>query len=111
MPTYLEVEGVTKIYGEKKLFEKISFQVNQGQKIALVAKNGTGKSTLLNIIAGLDKADEGTIKKNRHISFGYLLQEPVLNPGYTIFDEVYNTENEIQKQPCWSTTKKNCKTP
>jgi len=95
MSTFLEIDGVTRIYGEKVLFDKISFQVNRGQKIALVAKNGTGKTTLLNIIAGLDTPDEGKININRHISVGYLMQEPSLIDSQTIFDEVYNTSNEI----------------
>ena len=97
MSTFLEVDGVTRIYGEKTLFEKISFQINEGQKVALVAKNGTGKTTLLNIIIGNDSPDEGKITIDKNISIGYLLQEPVLDENHTVFDEVYNTANDTQK--------------
>ena len=57
----LSVENLSKSYGERKLFEQISFGLEKGQKTALVARNGTGKSTLLNIIAGLEQPDEGTV--------------------------------------------------
>lgn len=96
MSTFIEVEGISRVYGEKVLFNKISFQINEGQKAALVAKNGTGKTTLLNIITGKDSPDEGVININKHIQVGYLLQEPDLDPKHSIFEEVYNATNETQ---------------
>ena len=65
---YLTVEGVTKTYGEKLLFENVSFGLEKGQKTALIAKNGTGKSTLLNIIAGLEAPDAGQVVMRKDIS-------------------------------------------
>jgi len=97
MLTYLQVENLTRTYGEKVLFENISFVVNQFQKVALIAKNGTGKTTLLNIIAGIDSADAGTVKLNKDINVAYLKQEPELNPENNIFDEVYSSSNNIIK--------------
>ena len=97
MRTLLEVENATRIYGEKTLFDQISFQITEGQKVALIAKNGTGKTTLLNVIAGLEGADGGTITINKDTSFEYLRQDPDLTPENTVFEEVYNTSNEIQK--------------
>ncbi|MBN1180768.1 MAG: ABC-F family ATP-binding cassette domain-containing protein [Bacteroidales bacterium] len=97
MRTLLEVDRVTRIYGEKVLFNKISLHITEGQKVALIAKNGSGKTTLLNIIAGIEGPDEGTITLNREINTEYLFQNPVLVPENTIFEEVYNTRNEINK--------------
>lgn len=92
---YLTLENVTKTYGEKVLFENISLQVNQGQKVALVAKNGTGKSTLLRVIAG-QEAPEGETAKilvRRDIRIGYLVQEPDFYEEDTILDAVFDSEH------------------
>jgi len=74
---YLSVEAVSKSYGAKKLFDKISFGLNQGQRIALIAKNGAGKSTLLKIITGSEIADEGSVTFRKDITVTYLNQNPV----------------------------------
>lgn len=80
MTPYLQVENLSKRIGDLTLFENISFTVAQGQKVALIAKNGTGKSTLLNIIGGYDSETEGKITFTNDISIGYLQQNPVLPP-------------------------------
>lgn len=94
---YLTLENVSKTYGEKILFDKISLQVNKGQKVALVAKNGTGKSTLLRIIAGREAGEGETCKVmvRRDVRVGYLDQEPDFFAGHTILEAVLDSENEI----------------
>ena len=96
MAILLEIDNISRIYGEKKLFVNISFQINKGQKVALVAKNGSGKTTLLNIIAGKDSPDEGNIHIARDVNIGYLSQEPDLSEDNSIFDEIYKSSNEVQ---------------
>jgi ATP-binding cassette subfamily F protein uup len=95
MPSLLQVENLSRSYGEKILFQDISFVINQHQKVALIARNGTGKSTLLNIIAGLEPSDGGSVKFINDASIGYLKQDPELNEFNTVFDEVYESSNEI----------------
>jgi ATP-binding cassette subfamily F protein uup len=97
MPSLLQVENLSRSYGEKVLFQDISFVINQYQKIALIARNGAGKSTLLNIIAGLEPSDEGTVEFFNDVSIGYLKQDPELNEFNTVFDEVYESSNEIHR--------------
>jgi len=97
MPSLLQVENLSRSYGEKVLFQDISFVINQHQKVALIAKNGTGKSTLLNIIAGLEPSDGGSVKFFNDVSIGYLKQDPELNEFNTVFDEVYESSNEIHR--------------
>lgn len=82
--TYLTVENLSKSYGLKPLFEDITFGLSQGDKTALVAPNGTGKSTLLKILAGNEVPDRGGVMIQSGIRTGYLEQEPELNPGLTI---------------------------
>lgn len=97
MGTLLQVEELSRSFGEKLLFEKISFNVNQGEKLALIAKNGTGKTSLLNIIAGLEPADSGKAILYPGLSFEYLSQEPFLDPSKSVFEEVYSHANHIQQ--------------
>jgi ABC transport system ATP-binding/permease protein len=97
MNTYLQVENLSRSYGEKVLFTDISFIINQYQKVALIAKNGAGKTTLLNIIAGSELKDAGTVSFLNNVSFGYLDQEPVFNENNSVFEEMYSSSNEIQK--------------
>src|SRR6056297_1711224 len=82
--TYLTVENLSKSFGTKILFEKITFGLSKGDKTALVAPNGTGKSTLLKIIAGKEVQDTGEVMFQSDIKVGYLEQEPELNPDLTI---------------------------
>lgn len=94
---YLTIEHVNKTYGEKVLFDDISFQVNKGEKIAIVAKNGAGKSTLLRVIAGLEPA-EGENKKiwlSKDVKIGFLVQEPKFEAGVNILEAVFDSDNPM----------------
>ncbi len=92
---YLSVENISKSNGERALFEDISFGINKDQKVAFVAKNGSGKTSILNIIAGLDMPDSGQIVTRKEISMAYLSQNDVLNPDLTIEETIFATENKI----------------
>ena len=92
---YLSVENISKSYGERILFQDISFGINKDQKVAFVAKNGTGKTSILNIIAGLDVPDSGQIVTRKDISIAYLAQNDVLNPDLTIEETIFATDNII----------------
>lgn len=90
MASYLQVENISKYWGEKTLFDHISFNINEGDKIALIAPNGTGKSTLLDILAGKDSSDRGgEVKFLKDISIAFLEQEFAFNPENTIFEAVF----------------------
>lgn len=91
---YASIENIAKSYGERELFANLSFGINQGQKIALVAKNGTGKTSLLNILAGLDKPDEGEVNFRNNLKVSFLPQEPDLDPALTIEESIFASENE-----------------
>ena len=93
----LSVEGVGKTYQDRPIFENISFGINQGQKIALIAKNGTGKTTLLKIIAGDDAPDKGEVNQRKGTRIAYLAQEPVLNPIFTVEDCILQSNSEIMQ--------------
>ncbi|MBR4996199.1 MAG: ABC-F family ATP-binding cassette domain-containing protein [Alistipes sp.] len=91
MASFLQVENISKSYGDKVLFSNISFNINEGDKIALIAPNGTGKSSLLKILAGLDSSDRGgEIKFMKDIKVAFLDQMCDFNPENTLFDEVYS---------------------
>jgi len=94
---YLSVENIAKSYGELVLFENLSFGINEGQKIGFVAKNGTGKTSILNIIAGLDSPDTGSVVNRKNIVVTYLSQDPNLNENLTIEETVFDSDNEILK--------------
>ncbi len=94
---YLSVENISKSFGIKPLFENISFGINEGQKIGFVAKNGTGKTSLLNIIAGNDKADTGNVVSRKGLKIAYLPQEPDLNPALTVEQTIFSSDNPILK--------------
>ena len=97
MSTVLQVENLARSYGEKNLFENISFVLSQSQKVALIARNGAGKSSLLNIIAGLEPCDAGTVTMFNRNAFEYLKQEPEMTLENTVFEEVYSHSNDIQR--------------
>ncbi|MBR4678719.1 MAG: ABC-F family ATP-binding cassette domain-containing protein [Bacteroidales bacterium] len=88
MITYLQVENLTKSFGDNLLFENISFSVMKDQKTALIAKNGAGKSTLLNIIGKKETADSGNVVFKNDISVGYLPQQPVLDGTLSIKEHI-----------------------
>ena len=81
---YMQVEELTKSVGDRMLFQDVTFGVNEGDKIGIVAKNGTGKSTMLRIIAGLDSADSGTVTTRTGIRTVLLEQEPTFPDGATV---------------------------
>ncbi|MGZ4076361.1 MAG: ABC-F family ATP-binding cassette domain-containing protein, partial [Bacteroidia bacterium] len=90
---YLSVENVSKSYGTKVLFNKISFGLNQGDRIALIAKNGAGKSTLLKVLMGKEIADEGLVTFRKDIVVTYLDQNPSFDENSTVLDAIYKTDN------------------
>lgn len=92
MPSFLQIENISKSYGQKILFEGIGFNINEGDKIALVAPNGTGKSTLLRILAGNDKSDSGgKILFLKDISIAFLEQEYDFDPGLSIKEQIISS--------------------
>jgi ATP-binding cassette subfamily F protein uup len=92
---YLTVENISKSYGERVLFDDISFGINKDQKIAFVAKNGSGKTSILNIIAGLDTSDSGQVVSRKGISIAYLAQNMDLDPALTIEETIFATDNTV----------------
>ena len=92
---YLSVENISKAYGERVLFEDISFGISKDQKVAFVAKNGSGKTSILNIIAGLDVPDSGQVVSRKGISIAYLAQKDDINPELTIEETIFATDNKI----------------
>ena len=94
---YLSVENIAKSYGERRLFENISFGINKDQKVGFVAKNGTGKTSLLNILAGTDSPDDGQVIYRNDIRVAFLSQEPDLDPELTIEQSIFTSENPTLK--------------
>jgi len=94
---YLNVENISKSYGELVLFEDISFSVHKDQKIAFVAKNGSGKTSILNMLAGLDSPDKGNIIFRKDVKISFLPQEPILNPDLTVEESIFDVENDTLK--------------
>ena len=91
----LTVENISKSYGELMLFSDISFGINKDQKIALIAKNGSGKTSILNIMSGKDTSETGQVTTRKGIKISFLEQEPDLNPNLTIEETIFATDNEI----------------
>ena len=99
MASYLQVENISKSYGDRTLFSNISFNINEGDKIALVAPNGTGKSSLLKILAGVEHSDRGgDVKFMKDIKVAFLDQECHFDPKRTIFDEVYARMGDLSPE-------------
>ena len=93
----LSVENISKSYGELVLFEQLSFGVNKDQKIALIAKNGSGKTAILNILSGLDQPDQGMVNYRKDIKVSFLAQEPILAENSTIEQCILASDNEVLK--------------
>lgn len=89
----LSVENLSKMVGERQLFKDLSFGIAEGEKVALVARNGTGKTTLLKIIAGMDTADDGKVVFRRDIKTGYLPQDPIFEPGMLVIDALMSEDS------------------
>ena len=94
---YLQVENLTKSFGDRLLFENISFGIDQGQRVALIAQNGTGKTTLLNLLTGRESQDSGTITYRRDIRVGCLTQDPDFQPGMTVNQACFASDNDVVK--------------
>ena len=98
MASYLQIENISKSYGPKVLFEKIGFNINEGDKIALIAPNGTGKTSLMRILAGKDKSDSGgKIMFLKDIRIAFLEQEYDFDPDRSIFDQIMASSAEFTK--------------
>ena len=98
MASYLQIENISKSYGPKVLFEKIGFNINEGDKIALIAPNGTGKTSLMRILAGKDKSDSGgKIMFLKDIKIAFLEQEYPFDPEKSIFDQIMSSSEEFTK--------------
>ena len=94
---YLSVENISKSFGELELFSNISFGINKDQKIAFIAKNGTGKTSMLNILAGLDSPDTGQVISRKELKIEYLSQEENLDFDLTVEQTIFNSDNETLK--------------
>ncbi len=94
---YLSVENIAKSFGERTLFENLSFGINKDQKIAFVARNGTGKTSILKIITGEDQPDAGQVVMRKEIKMAFLSQEPNLQPELTIEESIFASDSEILK--------------
>ena len=91
----LQVNNLSKSYGEKQLFHDVTFGINQGQKVALIAKNGRGKTSMLNIIIGKDIPDNGEVIISKGVKISYLPQNPIFDINQTIFEAVLNSKNDF----------------
>ena len=97
MTPYLDVQHLTKSFGALTLFRDISFSVGEGQRVGLIAKNGTGKSTLLSILSGKEGYDAGDIIYRRDLRVGMLEQSPVFDPQESVLDACFNHQGEEEK--------------
>lgn len=94
---FIDIQNVTKSFGAQVLFNDVSFSIAEGQRVGLIAKNGTGKSTLLSIISGSEGCDKGNIIFRKGIRTGFLLQTPHFNPDDTVLDACFNHQGESDK--------------
>ena len=88
---YVSVEGLTKSYGINPLFNNISFNINEGDKIALIARNGVGKSTLLKILAGQETPDSGKFWINKEVTVALFEQDPIFDEDKTIVENIFKS--------------------
>ena len=95
MISYLQIENISKSFGDKRLFENISFGISDNQRMALIARNGAGKTTLLNIIAGRESPDSGNISFRKDLRIGYLEQLPAFPTELSVIDACLQSDNEI----------------
>ncbi len=95
---YLDVQNLTKRFGAQVLFDKISFSIAEGQKVGLVARNGTGKSTLMSVLMDKEGHESGDIIYRRDLKVGFLEQSPKFDPGESVLDACFNHEGDPEKQ-------------
>ncbi|MGO4276517.1 ATP-binding cassette domain-containing protein, partial [Paenibacillus sp. TAF58] len=93
----LSAVNITKTFGDKVLFDDISFTVNEKQRIGLIGVNGTGKSTLLKLLAGLETADRGKLVHANHFRVEYLPQNPEFDPNSTVLEQVFHGDTPLMK--------------
>ena len=91
---YLSVENLTKSFGVRVLFEDITFGIDKGQKVAFIAKNGTGKSTFLNILASKEGYDSGNVIFRKDIKVGILDQTPIYDDNLSISEAIFDSDSE-----------------
>lgn len=94
---FIDIQNVTKSFGAQVLFDDISFSIAEGQRVGLIAKNGTGKSTLLSIISGSEGCDSGNIIFRKGLRIGFLLQTPHFDSDDTVLDACFNHQGESDK--------------
>ena len=94
---YLDIQNLSKSFGTQTLFHNISFSISEGQRVGLIAKNGTGKSTLLSILTGKESQDEGNIIFKRDLTMGFLEQSPHFNPDDTVLEACFNHNGNEEK--------------
>ena len=95
MISFLQVEGLTKSFGDLVLFENLTFGIFEGDRIGLIAKNGTGKTTLLNIITGKEDYDSGNVVYRRDLRIGYLPQDPHFPEDITVLEACFHSDSEV----------------
>ena len=94
MTPLLDVQNISKAFGAHVLFENISFSIAEGQHVGLIAKNGTGKSTLLSLLSGKESVDSGSIIFRRDIKVGFLEQQPKFDPEESVLDACFNHQGD-----------------
>jgi ATP-binding cassette subfamily F protein uup len=95
MISYLQADSIARRIGDNLLFDNISFNINKDDKVALIAVNGAGKSSLLDILAGKENPDNGSLSVKRDLRIAYLQQSPLLNESNKIIDELFSTDSEL----------------
>jgi ABC transport system ATP-binding/permease protein len=95
MISYLQADNIARRIGDNLLFEKISFNINKDDKVALIAVNGAGKSSMLDILSGMENPDSGSLSVKRGLGIAYLRQSPLLDDSNMIIDELFSTESEL----------------
>jgi ATP-binding cassette subfamily F protein uup len=95
MISYLQAENISKRIGDQLLFKDINLNINKDDKAALIAINGAGKSSMLDILTGIEKSDEGSVTLKRGLKIAYLRQSPELNDSNKIIDELFCTDSDL----------------
>lgn len=97
MVPYIQLEKISKSFGDRKLYEDISFTIAEGDRTSLIAPNGAGKTTLLNIIAGIETPDSGAVTFKSDITVGFLTQEPNIDAHLTVMEAIYHSDNAVAR--------------